>query len=221
MNEPSANQKGRVRILLLEANRADAALCIHKLTSAGLATEVDVVNSSEQFIEKALANPYDIVLSDYRLPSWSGMEALRWLRSSGRDIPLVLVSGTLGDELAVECIKEGANDYVLKDSLDRLPVAVRRALEEGRLRQERDRAEQELRKSEEQYRLLFYSNPHPMWVFDSETLRFLAVNHAAIRHYGYSLREFLSMTVKDIRPAEELERFVKSVDRRVDPGETP
>jgi len=220
MNEPSANQKGRVRILLLEANRADAELCIHKLTSAGLATEVDVVNSSEQFIEKALANPYDIVLSDYRLPSWSGMEALRWLRSSGRDIPLVLVSGTLGDELAIECIKEGANDYVLKDSLDRLPVAVRRALEEGRLRQERDRAEQELRKSEEQYRLLFYSNPHPMWVFDSETLRFLAVNHAAIRHYGYSLREFLSMTVKDIRPAEELERFVKSVDRRVDPGET-
>jgi PAS domain S-box-containing protein len=59
-----------------------------------------------------------------------------------------------------------------------------------------------------------------MWVFDSETLRFLAVNNAAIRHYGYSLREFLSMTVKDIRPAEDLERFLKSLDRGLDSGET-
>lgn len=160
MNEPSA--KGRIRILLLEDNRADAELCIHKLENSGLPAEVDVVNTSEQFIEKALANSYEIVLSDYRVPSWSGMEALRWLRASGRDIPLILVTGTLGDELAIECIKNGANDYVLKNNLDRLPVAVSRALEERRLRQERNRAEQELRKSEEQYRLLFYSNPHPM-----------------------------------------------------------
>src|SRR5437660_12707638 len=101
MNEPSANQKGRVRILLLEANRADAELCIHKLTSAGLATEVDVVNSSEQIIEEALANPYDMVLSDYRLPSWSGMGSLSGWRCSGREIPLDQVSRTLVDCFAI------------------------------------------------------------------------------------------------------------------------
>ena len=220
MSEPSTNQKGRIRILLLEDNRADAELCIHKLESSGLTAEAEIVNTSQQFIEKALANPYDIVLSDYRLPSWSAMEALRWLRASGRDIPLIVVTGTLDNELAIECIKNGANDYVLKNNLDRLPVALRRALEERTLRQERNRAEEELRKSEEQYRLLFYSNPHPMWVSDSETLRFLAVNNAAIRHYGYSLREFLSMTVKDICPSEDVERFLKSLDRRVNTGET-
>ena len=215
MSEPST-----IRILLLEDNRADAELCIYKLTSSGLPVDVDVVNTSQQFIDKALANPYDIVLSDYRLSNWSGLDALRWLRSSGRDIPLILVTGPLGEELAIECVKNGADDYVLKDNLDRLPVAVRRTLEERRMRHERARAEQELRKSEEQYRLLFYANPHPMWVFDSETLRFLAVNNAAIQHYGYSLREFLSMTVKEIRPPEELERFLKSVDPQVDSGET-
>jgi len=121
------------------------------------------------------------------------------------------VTGTLGDELAIECVKAGADDYVLKENLDRLPTAVRRALSEQQLRLERDWAEKELRESENQYRSLFHANPHPMWVFDPETLRILAVNNAAVHHYGYSVGEFLSMTVKDIRPAEEVPRFLKQV----------
>ena len=112
------------------------------------------------------------------------------------------------------------SDYVSKENLERLPVAVQRALDEQRVREQRDPKETMLRESEKQYRLLFDANPHPMWVFDSETLRFLTVNNAAIQHYGYSLREFLSMTVKDIRPAEDLERFLRSVDPQVDSGES-
>jgi PAS domain S-box-containing protein len=135
-------------------------------------------------------------------------------------MPPRLVTGTLGDERAIECIKAGVSDYVLKENLERLPVALRRALEEQKLRQARDQAEKELRESEEQYRLLFNANPHPMWVFDSVTLRFLMVNQAAIHHYGYPLKEFLSMTVKDIRPVEDLDRSLKSVDSHVDTGES-
>lgn len=65
-------------------------------------------------------------------------------------------------------------------------------------------AEEALRESEEKYRILFENNPHPMWVFDPETLAFLAVNESAVRHYGYSREEFLSMTIKEIRPPEDI-----------------
>ncbi len=82
---------------------------------------------------------------------------------------------------------------------------------------DRRKAEQVLQDSHERYRLLFDSNPHPMWVYDSETFRFLAVNEAAVRQYGYTREEFLAMTIKDIRPAEELPRLIEGL-RRVDQG---
>lgn len=81
---------------------------------------------------------------------------------------------------------------------------------------DRKRAERELRESEARYRLLFDSNPHPMMVFDSETLRYVAVNEATLRHYGYSREEFLAMTIKDIRPAEDIPALMESVSRRVE-----
>ena len=205
---------------MLEDNPSDADLCIRKLKSSGLRLEVDLARGSGDFMELAHSRKHDIVLADYRLPDWNGMDAFKWLRGAGHLTPFVLLTGTLGDEVAIECIKAGVSDYVLKENLERLPVAVRRALEEQKLRQARDQAEKELRESERQYRLLFNSNPHPMWVFDSVTLRFLTVNNAAIHHYGYSQGDFLSMTVTDIRPAEDRERFVRSVNPTVDTGET-
>jgi len=87
------------------------------------------------------------------------------------------------------------------------------------VREKRDRAEKVLRESERQYRLLFDANPQPMWVFDSETLRFLTVNKAAVRHYGYSQREFVSMTLREILLEEELECFFNTVDLLRDSGE--
>lgn len=197
---------------MLEDNPADADLCIRKLRSSGLRFEADVARSSREFMEYMGFQQYDVILADYRLPDWNGMDAFQWVRASGHDIPFILLTGTLGDELAIECIKAGMNDYILKENLDRLPMAIRRLLEERQLRRARDQAENELRESEKQYRLLFEANPHPMWVFDSQTLRFLTVNQAAIRHYGYSLDEFLSMTVQDICPTEDVDRFLESVD---------
>ena len=201
-------------VLLLEDNPVDAELVIRKLKSAGLQAIVDGARNAREFKECVQQKTYDIILGDYRIPGWTGLDAVKWLRSSGINTAFILVTGTLGDELAIECLKSGINDYVLKDNLERLPTAVDRAMAEQALREERDRAEDELRKSEEQYRLLFQANPHPMWVFDVGTLRFLAVNDAALHHYGYSLTEFLNMTVKDIRPPEELLQFKESMKSR-------
>lgn len=208
-----SQERHRSRILLLEDNSADATLSLRELTRAGFEIDSEIVTTSKEFIERLHSQQYDLILADYRLPDWTGLEALRWLRSSGLDTPFILVTGTLGDDLAVECIKEGATDYVLKDKLDRLPRACRRALEEKQLRLERDRVEKELRQSEEQYRLLFDTNPLPMWVFDGETLAFLAVNEAAVRHYGFSRQDFFAMTIKDIAAEEDIPTLPNSTLR--------
>ena len=91
---------------------------------------------------------------------------------------------------------------MLKQNRDRLPAAVRRAVAEAAERARREAAEEDLRRSEKQYRLLFQGNPHPMWVFDLETLAILEVNEAATQHYGYSREEFLRMTLADLRVPE-------------------
>ena len=201
-------ESGTLHVLLLEDNQADANLAIRKLQSTESEIRVDISRNSAEFRQLVESSAYDIILGDYRLPDWTGLEAIQYLRSSGIATPFVLVTGTLGDELAIECIKAGASDYVLKDNLERLPMVVQRTIEEHKLRIEKDRAEEELRRSEEQYRLLFEANPNPMWVYDPETLRFLAVNETAVTKYGYSRAEFLGMKITDIRPSEEVRRFL-------------
>jgi two-component system cell cycle sensor histidine kinase/response regulator CckA len=203
-----------LRALLLEDNQVDASLSTRKLRASGFEVHADICRSSREFKERSRSQLYDIILGDYRLPDWTALDAIRWLRSTGVATPFVLVTGTLGDELAIECLKAGADDYVLKDNLERLPIAVRRTIAEHKLRQERDRGEIELRKAEEHYRLLFNASPHPMWVFDTKTLKFLAVNNAAVQHYGYSLGEFYAMTLNDIGPAEQVDRLLGAVEHQ-------
>jgi signal transduction histidine kinase len=123
----------RVHILILEDNPDDAKLAFLKLEDAGLEVDGEVAHNSTEFMERVRSNVYDTILCDYQIPGWSGRDALRWLRASDKETPFIFVSGTLGEELAVECIKEGATDYVLKGSLQRLPVAVRRALSDTKL----------------------------------------------------------------------------------------
>jgi len=203
-----------LRVLLVEDSRPEAELCLRELKKAGFEVCADLVQTPEEFSERLRSSTYDIVLADYRLPGWTGLEALALLRQLGQDVPFLLVTGTLGEEAAVECIKQGVTEYVLKDRLARLPVAVKRALEEKAHREERARAERALRESEASFRLLFANNPLPMWVFDGETLQFLQVNDAAIAHYGYSREEFLQMRITDIRPPEEVPRLLTYLAER-------
>src|SRR5689334_23096078 len=106
-----------LRILLLEDNLSDAELSIRKLADSGFHFIPVTARSAAEFKQFLESQSYDVILGDYRLPDWTGIEAVRWLRSSGILTPFILVTGTLGDELATECIKAGADDYVLKDNL--------------------------------------------------------------------------------------------------------
>jgi signal transduction histidine kinase len=142
--------KVRLSALLVEDNLADSELVLRELRRGGFEVSSEVVQTADQFRQKLQTTNPDVVLADYNLGSWRGMEALEILRSAGLDIPLILVSGAVGDVTAVECIKQGATDYVLKDSLTRLPASVRRALEEKQVRKERRQAEADLAKKAEE-----------------------------------------------------------------------
>jgi signal transduction histidine kinase len=139
----------RVKVLYLEDDPRDAVLCTRQLQQGGVDAKVDIVSTAEQFIQALRTNTYDIVLSDYRLPSWTGMDALITVRAEGKDLPFVLLTGNLGEEKAVEFIKNGVTDYVLKDRLERLPLAVKRALEERAELRRREQAEHEIRQLNE------------------------------------------------------------------------
>ena len=212
MAAPTLRPRETIRILFLEDNPGDTGLCVQALKDAKLNFEIDMAQSSRQFMEFAGSQAYDVVLTDFCLPDWNGLDVLHSLRSLGRDTPVVLITGISSAQRAIECIKAGVSDYILKEDLTRLPIAVLRVLAEDKMRHSRDRARSEQDESEIQYRLLFNANPHPMWVFDRKTLRFLTVNDAAIRRYGYSLNEFLFMTVRDLFPPEEMPRFAAIVD---------
>ena len=319
----------KLQILHLEDD-PDFAKLVHSLFAQdGLDVELKCVGDRAAFEAALDAGAFDAIVSDYHLPSFSGLDALAMVRKKNPHIPFILVSGTIGEQAAIESLKAGATDYLLKQQPDRLPSAVRRAVQEAeeraRLRAaetelvrrekyfrtltensldvlcilsrdgnllyaspsieralgykpeelrgqnyfarvhpddlprvqeafqfaldhpertvkiqfrhqnkngewrhlelvgqnrlqdpeigglvadcrdvtDRWRAEEELRNSEEQYRLLFHGNPNPMWVFDLETQAFLEVNEAAIQHYGYSREEFLTKTLADIRLTEK------------------
>ena len=130
----------RLRVLILEDNQRDAELFVQKLKEAGFALDAETVDTEEAFVASFRSRVYDLILSDYSVPKWSGLEAFRFVKRSGINIPFVLVTGTLGEEAAVDLIKEGVADYILKDRLARLPSAVRRALEEKLTRDEAVRA---------------------------------------------------------------------------------
>ncbi|MEK7408203.1 MAG: ATP-binding protein [Acidobacteriota bacterium] len=133
-----------LRILCIEDTPADVELVSRVLRRSGIEARMDVVQTPGELEERLESGVYDLVLADYKLPGWCGLDALTVLRARGKNLPFILVTGTLGEDIAVECLKKGVTDYVLKDRLARLPVSVRRALEEQKEQEARRRAEEEI-----------------------------------------------------------------------------
>ena len=367
-----------LRVLIVEDSPDDADLLMHELRRGGYAPTFERVETASAMKMMLENHVWDVILADHSMPHFSAIGALTQLQLIGLDLPFIIVSGSIGEDNAVACMKAGAHDYVMKDNLARLVPSIEREIREAEERRKRKQAEESLRKSaaslanaqqivhlgnwewdlikntfywsdeayrifglvpqsfcptyeafldavyaddrelvkksvrdalyerkpysidhrivlpdgsdrivheeaeiifdntgkviqmngtvqditerkqlekelrvlnesleqhvaertsalvraneelqveiearkrieedlfdsEEQYRLLFESNPHPMWVYDLETLNFLAVNNAAIHHYGYSREDFLAMAVKDIRPFEDIPALLDSV----------
>ncbi len=196
-----------MRILHLEDNPADAELVSRILVEEWSDCAVTVVATRDDFEAELDRGGYDLILSDFTLVSFTGLEALDLACRRAPDVPFVFFTGTLGEERAIDAVHLGAADYVLKDQMKRLVTAIRRALREAAERRQRRQAEDSLRHSEERYRKIFSGSPLPMWVYHTSTLAVLEVNDSACRHYGYAREEFLRLTIMDLRPPAEAQRL--------------
>jgi len=129
-----------LRVLIAEDNPSDAQLMASVLERGGFSVQFDVADSSDTFRQRLEKGEYDLILADLELSNWTALDALEILKGSAREIPLIVVTGALGERAAVECIKRGAADFVFKDRPERLPAAVQRVLEDHRLHTENQRA---------------------------------------------------------------------------------
>jgi PAS domain S-box-containing protein len=188
-----APQTGKLHLLLVEDNPIDVELVQRELHRSGLEFTAVVVQGPEEFAREIEGHCPDLVIADYNLPQWRGMDALEVLKRERPGVPLILVTGALGEMTAVECFKNGIADYVLKGSLTRLPVAVRRALEERKLREQQGQAQHLFERAVE-------SAPSGI-VMTDESGRIVLVNNETERLFGYRREELLGHAVELLIPS--------------------
>jgi two-component system, cell cycle sensor histidine kinase and response regulator CckA len=199
----SASTDG-LRILLIEDSDDDAFLIERELRRGLPVASLRRVQDAPAMREALNGGDFDVVVSDWSLPSFGASGALDVVRQQDVDLPFIITSGTIDEQTAVAALRAGAHDFILKTNLARLVPAIEREVRESKGRAARRRAEQELRASEARYSELFENSPVPMWVVDRTTYQFLAVNGAAVKQYDYGREEFAKMTLADLRPPEDV-----------------
>jgi PAS domain S-box-containing protein len=206
-----------LRLLLAEDTPLDAELLLRELRRADFTVDWERVESETAFVA-ALARDFDLVLSDFQMPQFDGLRALELLQQSGKDIPFILVSGTVGEDIAVEAIRRGAADYLLKDRLSRLGPAVARALGEARLQRDRKRAEAAFRQSEELYRTLLNASPDATVLMDlTGTIAF--ASGQARKLFGFAEPDLVvGRSVLDSVVPEDRARVMENMQRIVAEG---
>lgn len=200
-----------LRVLLVEDSDPDARLLLHELRQGGYEVVWERVDTAESMAEALDRQEWDLVIADYVMPRFSGLDALTLVQERGLDIPFIIVSGKIGEEVAVAAMKAGAHDYILKDNLARLNPAIERELREAMVRRERRQAEAELaatqqrlfqaQKLEAEQRFLKAFNSIPV----SQTIKVLGsgiyidVNMGFEQLTGYSREQVIGRTPEDLR----------------------
>jgi len=179
-----------LRILYLEDNRQDVVIAQTKLEEEGYACHLTHVETEADFVKALDQGGFDVILADYNLPSFDGLSALAIAREKTPDLPFIFLSGVMGEEVAIETLRNGATDYVLKDRLSRLVPAIRRAMEEAEEHLERRRAERALEKLSRQNELILNSASEGIIGLDLNG-NHTFVNSAAAQMLGYRVRDLI------------------------------
>jgi PAS domain S-box-containing protein len=189
-----------LQLLFVDDDASDLELCLKGLKKSGLEFQAATALTRDDFDRALRSKAFDVVVADYRMKSWTGIDALAIVNEVCPSVPVILLSGTVGEELAVDCIKQGITDYVLKNQVARLPVALRRASEERALREAEEKAVQALRESEVRYRTLVENAPDAIVVLDVEKNRFTDCNDNALRLFRMTRTELFEHSPADLSP---------------------
>src|ERR1700681_2476876 len=202
-----------LRILSIEDDPKDAKLIQDLLEAEGIVCEVTRVDTQAALVASLKQGGIDLILADYSLPSFDGISALKFAMKACPDVPFIFVSGTLGEEVAIEALKVGATDYVLKTRLSRLVPSVLRALREATQKAERKRAEEALRQSEtylaEAQRLSRTGSFG--WNVSSGEIYWSEETYK-IFEYDRSVKPTLELTFQRIHP-DDRDRVQQTIDR--------
>ena len=182
--------KSSLRILYLEDNKQDVVIAQAKLEEEGYVCHLTHVETQADFVQALDKGGFDVILADYNLPSFDGLSALALAREKTPDLPFIFLSGVMGEEVAIETLRNGATDYVLKDRLSRLVPAIRRALEEAEEHLERRKAERALEKLSRQNELILNSASEGIIGLDLDG-NHTFVNSAAAQMLGYRVRDLI------------------------------
>jgi two-component system, cell cycle sensor histidine kinase and response regulator CckA len=186
-----------LRLLIAEDNAVDRNLVVRELARAGIPGTQTHVENRQQFEAAMVPGAFDAIISDYRFPDWTGMDAFTFAKSVDAEVPFLLVTGNLGDEAAVDCIQRGMSDYILKDHLFRLPVALEHAISDRALRQKHMQAQEALRVSEIRNRELVQHSIYGILRADGNG-KFLDANPALLRILNLSSAGTLPGSLEEV-----------------------
>jgi PAS domain S-box-containing protein len=197
-NQNRIGMKTSLRILNLEDNEADAELNKAMIAARWPGSEMVRVDTRADYVARLEEGEFDLIFSDYTMPGFDGREALSIAREKRPDTPFLFVSGTIGEDSAIEALKNGATDYVLKHRLMRLIPAVDRALREAEERAERERAELAMRESEHKYREVFECLADAAFLAEARTGKIIDTNRCAERMLGCTRGEILGRKISHV-----------------------
>jgi two-component system CheB/CheR fusion protein len=205
-----------LKILHLEDMENDAALVQRELKNANIKCEVLLVDNKKDFIAEVKNFCPDVILADHTLPFFNSLEALKIIKDSGKKIPFILVTATVSEEYAVSVMKEGADDYILKDRLARLPNAVLNAIEKYRAEAQQQKLSNEVAESQKKYQVIIENSMNAFLLTNSNG-DILDSNNAACKMFGYTKEEFKTLNRRDVLEVTD-PRFMLALQHRKKTG---
>ncbi len=201
--------KKPLRLLIIEDSEDDALLLIRALKSGGYDPAYKRVETADAMRDALAGGPWDILISDYIMPRFGGLEALQLLKEAGLEIPFIIVSGKIGEDIAVEAMRSGAQDYIIKGNLSRLAPAVERELRDSEIRRKRKKAEEALRESKVKIHAIAAAATDAIVMMDGMGI-ISYWNPAAARIFGYPEEAVLGQPLVDLLVPRQYRQAFKS-----------
>ncbi len=197
-------EEKNLHVLVIEDSTDDSELILLELKRGGYSPSIQRVDTEKEMRSFLRRKKFDLITSDFRMPHFSALEAIKIWKENEPGIPFFVISGVINNEEAIALMKAGATDYILKNNLSRLGPAVERELVDAEVRKEKKRISKELAASQQLYRIITENMTDTVWIMDIKTQKITYLNPAANKSFGYSINELVKLTINNILTPESV-----------------